>query len=199
MVLMIAALVMLWGCAGAPQKQVGFLSDYSHLEPFDDGLRYINFKKLGNYSKFIFDPVAVHFHEEAKGKKTDEETLKQLKNYMHSAIIKAIEALPRSYAVVSKPGPGVARVRVAMTDVDKSSPVLNIIPQTKLTGVGLGGMSMEGEVVDSQTNEQIGAVIQTQKGKRLSLAGITKWGDAKAVMDDWADRFRKRLDEAHGR
>ena len=57
--------------------------------------------------------------------------------------------------------------------------------------------SMEGEVIDSQTGEQIGAVIQTQKGSRLSLAGVKKWGDAKAVMDEWAKRFRKRLDEAH--
>jgi hypothetical protein len=67
-----------------------------------------------------------------------------------------------------------------------------------MTGLGIGGASMEAEVIDSQTGEQIGAVIQSQKGKRISMSGLKKWGDAKAVMDDWVKRFRKLLDEAHG-
>jgi hypothetical protein len=58
---------------------------------------------------------------------------------------------------------------------------------------------MEAELVDSQTGEQIGALIESKKGSRLSLAGMTRWGDAKAAMDEWAQRFEQRLDEAHGR
>ena len=57
---------------------------------------------------------------------------------------------------------------------------------------------MEAEMIDSQTGRQIVAVVESQIGKRLSLAGINTWGDAKAVMDDWAHRLRERLDEAHG-
>jgi hypothetical protein len=63
-------------------------------------------------------------------------------------------------------------------------------------GTGLGGASMEFEVLDSQTGVQIGAAIESQLGNRLSLKGMSKWGDAKAVMDDWAKRLRARLDEA---
>ena len=58
---------------------------------------------------------------------------------------------------------------------------------------------MEAEAVDTGTGEQIAAVIQAQQGNRLSLDGLKKWSSAKSVMDDWAKRFRKRLDEAHGR
>jgi hypothetical protein len=93
----------------------------------------------------------------------------------------------------------VARFRLAITDLDKSSPVLNAIPQTKLVGTGLGGASMEGELLDSVTGEQIAAVVQSQVGKRLSLEGLSKWGDAKAVIDDWAETFVERLDEARKR
>ena len=57
---------------------------------------------------------------------------------------------------------------------------------------------MEAEMIDSQTGRQIVAVVESQIGKRLSLAGISTWGDAKAVMDDWVNRLRKHLDEAHG-
>jgi hypothetical protein len=53
-------------------------------------------------------------------------------------------------------------------------------------------------LVDSQTGEQIGAPVESQKGSRISLEGLKKWGDAKAFMDEWAKRFRKRLDETQG-
>ena len=172
-------------------KKTGFLSDYSRLEAKDKSLQYIDMKRLGEYSRFIVEPVVVR----GMDVKLDTKTRTDLANYMHNAILDAVRD---PYIIVSRPSAGIARVRVAITDIEKSSPVLNIIPQTKLSGVGLGGASMEGEVIDSMSNEQIAAVNQTQKGKRLSLAGIKKWGDAKAVMDDWAKRFRKRLDEAHG-
>lgn len=87
---------------------------------------------------------------------------------------------------------------IAVTDIESSTPALNVLPQTRLSGTGLGGASMEAELLDSQTGEQIGALVEGQKGSRVSLAGLEKWGDAKSVMDDWAERFRKRLDEAHG-
>jgi hypothetical protein len=186
-------LMMSTGCA-QQIKKTGFLSDYSRLEPKDDGMRYIDIKRLGDYSKFIIEPVTFHLH--GKGDEPGMKTRIELANHMHNAIINAIKD---RYMIVSQSAEGVARVRIAITDVKKSSPALNAIPQTKLTGVGLGGASMEGEVVDSETGEQIGAVIEGQKGKRLSMAGLSKWGDAKAVMDGWAKRFRKRLDEAHGR
>ncbi len=42
-------------------------------------------------------------------------------------------------------------------------------------------------------------IVEAQKGKRLSLANISTWGDAQAVMDGWAKDIRKKLDKAHGR
>jgi hypothetical protein len=151
-------------------------------------------KRLGTYSKFIIEPVVVQLQGTPQGARPDPETRRELANFMHNAIVNAISD---RYMIVSQPAPGVARIRVAITDIEKSSVALNILPQTKLTGVGLGGASMEGEVIDSVSNEQIAAVIQSQKGSRISLAGLKKWGDAKAVMDEWAKQFRKRLDEAH--
>ncbi len=53
-------------------------------------------------------------------------------------------------------------------------------------------------MIDSQTGRQIGAIVESQLGERLSMAGITTWGDAKQIMDNWAKRLRKRLDEAQG-
>ena len=72
--------------------------------------------------------------------------LDELCEYMDGAIR---EALGDRYPVVDEPGPGVARLRVAITDIDKSNPVLNALPQMQLTGSGIGGASMEAELLDS--------------------------------------------------
>ncbi|MHC4749809.1 MAG: DUF3313 domain-containing protein [Planctomycetota bacterium] len=198
MVVAVGMMAATCGCGSKNLETVGFLSDYSRLEAESETtLRYINQRnKLGYYSKFIIDPVDVHFHSGAKGTDTSSKELAELRQYMYTAIH---NALLKRYSVVRQPGPGVARLRIAITDIKKSSPAMNVIPQTKLAGVGLGGASMEGELIDSRTGEQIAAVVQTQKGKRLSLEGLSKWGDAKAVIDDWAKSFVKHLDEAHGR
>lgn len=195
-VLAIGGVLGQFGCGAKKLETVGFLSDYSHLESVSETtLRYTNPRyDLSDYSKFILDPVVVHFHGEAKKPDISPKELAELRQYMYAAVFNAVL---QNYDIVRRPGPGVARIRIALTDIEKSSPVMNVVPTTKLVGVGLGGVSMEAELVDSLTGEQIGAIIESQKGKRLSFKGLSRWGDAKAVMNGWAKRFKERLDEAH--
>ncbi len=185
------------GCAAKKAQRIGFLSDYSKLEAQSKvSARYLAMNRLKGYSKLIIDPVKIHLHEGSKSKKkVTEKVAMDLTGYMHAALLKAVEG---SYQIVYQPGPGVARVRVALTDLKKSNVAMNIYPGTKIMGSGLGGASLEAEIVDSQTGEQVGALVESQLGSRLSLDGLSAWGDAKSVMDGWAKRFRERLDEAHG-
>ena len=192
-VLAVGLMAMQCGCSAKLGTRTGFLSDYSRLERQSDvSYRYIG-PSVGSYSRFIVDPVKAHFHTGSKASKLSNEELTDLQNYMHMAVLKA---LSDGYMVVYQPAPGVARIRIALTDVKKSKVMQNIVPAAKVVGSGLGGASMEIEVLDSQTGVQVGAAIESQLGSRLSLKGITKWGDAKAVMDDWAKRLCARLDEA---
>jgi hypothetical protein len=201
--LAIVIMVIQCGCGARRAQRIGFLSDYSKLKPYSD-VSYRNIPSqavIRRYSKFIIDPVVVHFHtgskaieERSKGKLKEQDII-DLKNYMHDAIVKAISD---KYPIAYRPGPGIARVRIALTDLKKANVLMNIHPGSKLLGSGLGGASLEAEWLDSQTGEQIAALLESQLGDRLSLDGLSEWGDAKAIMDDWAKRFRKRLDEAHG-
>ena len=192
--MLLCAVMIIGGCGPKKVASTGFLSDYSRLEPHSStSLRYVDRGALGTYSSFIVDPVAARIYGEAKGKISAED-LQDIISYMHAAIVRE---LSDRYTIAYRPGPGVARIRVAITDLKKSNPVLNTIPQTKLAGVGLGGASMEAELSDSQTGRQIAAAVESQLGERLSMAGITTWGDAKQVMDNWAKRLKKRLDEAN--
>jgi hypothetical protein len=195
---------LIWCCGcGSPKIQTtGFLTDYSRLQKQSEtSFKYApSPENLGAYSKFIIEPVRVHFHagsgaieERTKGKLTKQD-VKDLQDYMHKSLI---AALSDRYEIVSRPGHDVARVKVALTDLKKSTVILNIMPTAKATGVGLGAATMEAEIIDSRTGQQLRALVEMQRGNRLSLDGLSKWGDAKAVMDKWARSLRSRIDEAH--
>ncbi len=191
--LALACVTLFSTCASTPSP-TGFLSDYSQLREAAQSLRYIDAQSLKNYTRFIVEPVKAYSHAGAKC--LDPEMMRKLTIRLHD---KLIEGLSKNYQVVTAPGPGVGRVRAAITDIDASTPMLNTLPTTKLSGLGLGGASMEGELLDSRTGAQIAAVVQAGKGSRMSFAGMTRDGDARAVIDGWVVRFLQRLDEAHGR
>jgi len=194
MVVVIGLAVMLGGCAKKAQE-VGFLSTYKNLEPVSDNtLRYIG-PRVGQYSKFIIDPITVKCYDKETAEKVKPEDVAHLQEFLYSEIIKD---KPDRYEIVTTPGPGVARMRIAITNLEKSTPALNILPWTKLTGVGLGQTSAEMELVDSMTDIQLAAAITSDTGSRFSLSGLSAWGDVEAVMKDWAKKIWMRVDEAHG-
>ena len=194
MILVVGLMLIQCGCGSEGAARTGFLSDYSRLQTESStSLRYINTRALAKYSNFIVDPVRVHFHSGSKSKgKLTQQQISDLTSYMHANIISAV--LDSGNNVVYKPAPGVAKVRVALTDIQKTNAV-NILPQASLLGVGLGGASMEGEVIDSVTGEQIVAVVESQKGSRIPFSNLGEWSTSKKIMDDWANRFRQRLAE----
>jgi hypothetical protein len=190
----VTALVFLNGCGGGEQVKTGFLDDYSQLQKESDTcLRYVNDKALAGYSSFIVDPVVVFFHEGAKSKgKLTLQQLADLTNYLHTKIIGAVQGAGKK--VADQPAKEVARIRVALTDMGKTG-AINILPAASLLGSGIGGASMEAEIVDSMTGKQIAAVVESKKGSRMPFENLGDWTAAQKVMDSWADRFQERLSD----
>ena len=127
--------------------------------------------------------------------RADPTTARRLANTLHNEVTSQL--LGGGYRVVSQSGPGIARVRLAITDLRKDTAALNVLPQTRLTGLGLGGASMEGEILDSKTGRQVAAVVQTGEGARISLEGLKleDWNSAEEVIKGWAKQLRKVLDD----
>ena len=133
--------------------------------------------------------------------------MKELTDYYQNALISAVKD---GYKVVDQPGPGVLRVRVAITDVKPSNPTANtissIIPvgmvvsaATKATtgdNLGTGEASTEMEFLDSQSGERLASAVDRRQGGKAAFRG--KWEDTKKAFDYWAKRFRERLDEVRG-
>ncbi len=201
-ILILYAGLMICGCRNnATIIPVGFLSDYSKLEQVSaTSYRYIaTGNRLKQYSKFLVDPVVLDWHEGSRipgqleaGKVTQAEMV-ELGNYLHRAVV---SSLAERYPIVQQAGPGVAKVRVALTDVQSATPRLGDNPRV---GAGTGQAAMEAEVLDSVTGEQIGAIMEISRGGSYGLRILEDWSQPKAVMKQWARRFRRYLDDAHAR
>ena len=153
-------------------------------------MRYMDEAALGRYSGFIVDPVKAHINK-SDGKLTPEQ-ITDLSSYMYAKVVEAVEGAGKK--VVYQPANGVARLRVALTNIDKSHAV-SILPQASLLGPGIGGASMEAEIVDSVSGKQIGAVVESNQGPNIPLANLGDWTAAKSVIDGWAKRLQKHLSE----
>jgi hypothetical protein len=161
---------------------VGFLSDYSHLRPETESRsRYWPpDNRLAQYSQFIVDPVPVYLDDETLAKLDPDTNLAELSQYMHDAMVKALE--PHYPVAGATPGPATGRIRMALTHLKKGGPFAP------------GAVGIEAELVDSQTGKQVVALREIQKGKGSSLP---EWDDARDIMDNWARRFAAGLQEQH--
>lgn len=187
----IGAVAFLAGCA-SPPPMTGFVSDYSRLQKTESGaLRYIS-PELRGYTRFMVDPVEMRVDRQA----LDPSERAEVARYMRDAFERILKK--GGHEVMTQPGVGVARVRVAITDVQASKWYLNLHPAGKLTGTGTGGASMEGEVIDSVTGKQLAAVVKAGRGNQFELDTFSKLDDVKDVIDKWADEAAERLKELRG-
>jgi len=193
----ISLIILFTGCKAEPIATTGFLSNYSNLKKGSwEDWGYLNSAELAKYQGFIVDPVTVHFNVYATGTgdyesgRLSQQDINELSSYMHARVTEAITKSGNS--VVYQSGPQVARIRIAITDINRST-MTSHGPVSRTAGWGLGGATIEAEILDSMTGEQIGATVEQQKGLRIPLAGVRDWSSAKQAMDSWGNQFRKRL------
>jgi hypothetical protein len=192
--MVVICVIVMSGCGAKEMKTEGFLSDYSKLQKeSNSSLRYLDTEALKEYSAIIVDPVIPKvYHNEKTKKKLTEEELTDLIGYIHAKMVEAVEGAGKKVAY--RPGTGVARLRIALTNLSKTN-AINVIPTAALLGTGIGGATVEMEIVDSMTGQQIGALVQSKQGSHIPFANLGDWKAAKNVIDSWAKRLQERLSE----
>ena len=178
------------GCGGKHRKPTGFLSDYSKLvEESGSTLRYMNEAALNKYSGFIVDPIQTRIDDPDRA--LSDEDIADLTSYMYDKVVEAIEKSDDRIAY--RPAADVARLRIAFTDIGKSHPI-SIVPWSSIAGLGIGGASVEAELVDSITGQQIAAVVQSKEGQsKVPFTTMGDWTAAKQTIDTWAKKLEKSL------
>ena len=196
----------------------GFLGDsYSKLQPDPGNGDWLTYFKaadvLKNSDTFLLEPVKVYLVPEAEQREIDPAQLDKLSEYFTKAISDDLTA--GHYKLVTEPGPGVMKLRFAITNVQSNGNKKNMVatgaadvalygttpPGTTLLmpRLTVGRVSIEGEMVDSQSDEVQMAFMTSKSGRRFfsGLKAYQKWGDIDAAFKGWAKNFRKRLDKAH--
>ncbi|MDP2324573.1 MAG: DUF3313 domain-containing protein [Gammaproteobacteria bacterium] len=197
-----------------------FLTNYDQLKPRagkagkPGDLAYIApnaLKRLAAYKAVMVDQPEILFSADSdiKGMKPDDQ--KALAEAMRDALSGRLAA--GGYAVAQQPGPGVLYLRVGLTDLMVSKKKRNILAYTPMGAVvKLGAdavrdalskvdfieMTFQAELVDSVSNDVLGAIVAergTRKGSGQKETRIDI-DEFNQNMFAWGNRLRCQLDNA---
>lgn len=170
---------------------------YRWIKPGED------FKK---YDKFMIDSVIFYLAGDAY-KGIDPEDMKELADSFNKEIVKALKD---KYPIVSEPGPDVARISIAITNVKTNKPVRSTVSSVVPIGLGIslvkkgtkgewtggGETGIEVKVTDSLTDEVI--LMAVDERKAAFEERFSKFGAAKDAFKFWAARIASFVDETKG-
>jgi hypothetical protein len=211
--LAVVLLVAIGGCAVTRQTRAveksGFLGDYSDMKEGESDQAQLVYVKpnvrWSSYDKIVIDPVTLWTSEESVAKIAPEDQ-QLLADYLDASLR---HHLQQDYQLVDRPEAGALRLRVAITDAKGARAVANtvskIVPQLRLlttvgglaadTQVLVGRAGVEAELLDSFTNERLGAAVDRRAGTKALRGGVSTWADVQNAFDFWSEKLRTRLAE----
>jgi hypothetical protein len=207
--------VALGGCAATQQARKvepsGFLGNYAQLQEGGEGeakLVYIDrTANWAGYDKMMIDPVTIWYDADASN--VPKEEAQVLADYLDASLR---HHLKQDYALVDRPGPGVLRLRVAMTEAQGAKTALNlvstVVPQLRAlstvkkiatgTHAFVGRAGVEAEILDSMSNRRLAAAVDRRVGGKTIKGATSTWDDVQKAFDYWSERIQTRLAELRG-
>ena len=188
----ISTVLLLAACSNTPKlasesmPRSGYLPDYSVLVPMATSVpdariwRYrISGVNPSSYTAVILDPIYLN---QSATKDVSAESIAKARSALQASMVEAVSARG-NIQIVTKPGPGVARVSVGITGAESSNDSLQ---PWNFTPIGLalnaaayaGGVNsktpallVESKITDSQTNKLLGEGLVTVQGESFRTAG----------------------------
>jgi Protein of unknown function (DUF3313) len=163
------------------------------------------------YKKFMLDPVLVFRGPRSKMEGISQEQAQLMADTFYALIYQEVS---KDYEMVDKPGADTLRAQVAMTHLEESWPMLDVVssipaPMNFLAAGSLlktiatgkpafkGEAVIEAKVTDSQTGEVLRAGVDRRVGKkRLSAESFNSWADVYESLRYWAENGRYQLCKA---
>ena len=201
----------------------GFLGDYSGLvegtKKFKNLVWYKpghdDFNYLKKYHKIILLPVEIWMKRDAEYQGISAFELKAVSDYVIESFKRQMS---EAYPLVTKPGPDVMVMRLALTDIDRHKPPAHWAHFTPIGAMIEGGKTahrraagkrvsvtdaaIEFEILDSHTGKREAAAIDrhiSEMYKHAKDDPDVQWDYLGQVIDFWIGRIRMVLDKAHGK
>ena len=198
---------LLAGCAATTRDRnvdySGFLGDYSELVKGGDKEAERRYVREGvdwaSYDKVLLDPVTLWRGDQSRESGLSGDQAQKLLNFFFHVIYTDLENV--GLQMVNTPMPNTLRVQVALTKIDESRVVLDVVstvvPTTlaasKLEGAltgkppFVGQAEVEVKVLDANTGELLMAGVDHRVGgKVLDASQFSSWGQAEEIMKLWA-------------
>lgn len=215
---MTIGICLLAGMGWAKDKELkssGFLQDYSKLKK-DDELKKVNWVYIREntdwkqYKKILLDDVVFIPSEESDYKGMEAQAMVDMGNAFHHAFITNMAG---TIEFADKPGPDVMRLRLAITNLKPNNTVTGTVTTIVPVGlalstikyaasgshIGIGSISVEAELVDSQSNDVLAALVDEEMGKKYKVVkGMSKSAQLFDIFNKWGQAFRMRWDKRVG-
>ena len=205
----LAVLMLVSSAAAVAQRSVGDKDFSGWLENYEtlvfnekrNAFIFSNKERVGAYHSVLLEPIELF---SATGK-ADKARASEAMEYLTEGV-KAM--LNEKGIAATQPGPGVARLKLAITGVEKSKEELkahNLIPVSAIfrgAQAASGNVAtyiatmFEGEAVDSVSGERIMAIVTKgiSETKKRSGDELT-FEDIKPTLDLWLERYSLTIDE----
>lgn len=211
----LATILLAAGCASVPDKSAGsgFLPDYSKLQEQDvpggkgKRLAYVNpVFTPQRYNALILEPLQ-YYPEPKPNEYVNTQILDQIRDYANQSLRQKVGEKMR---LVDQPGPGVARLRVAITAAGADTEALKAYQYIPI-GLAITGamaaveggrpkqatIAIEAEADDSLTKEVLFMVMRGGEGERVKSEkdGQHKvtLDELKPLIDDWTAGAAQQL------
>lgn len=182
----------------------GFLTDYARLKamPWADGAQCWSDPQLeaGDYRQILITRMKLHLKKD-QGDGIDPTDLKALTDYFHQSLVKALSP---DFKIVTKPGPGVLALRIALTNLVPTqvgeSALGTLVPYGFVLEAGsgvatgrpagstpyLGETGIELQVVDAGTQKILAECRDTEIGRKYAASDKQGLGGA---VETWASGY----------
>ena len=189
--------LLLGACAGIPggsggnsgPQYSGFLNDYSRLQPVIDDPTAMAWLDpavdFSRYDKVLLERIQVALSNDNNNYRAIDPTeLTVLTEYFHDALVRELSG---RYPVVTDPGPGVLRVRIAITELVPTKPeasvVMTVVPYASLGELALGAVEggetdplgylgntgIEVAFLDGQSNQVVAQFVDHRAGQKVVI------------------------------
>ena len=187
-------LIVLQGCATAPRPTGYFAGDIElQPDPEDGSLLWWENPDFNwhHYSKVMLDPISVRIDAATVDRKFKPQEIASLSRDFKDAVAEKLGP----ERVATTPGPDVLRIRAAITDIDTSSPMLNLVTTAiAFVPMDMGGASIEVEFLDSVSGARLAAMADRKTGTPVQvISSFKRFGQTRAVFDQWAAELKSAL------
>jgi len=149
---------------------------------------------LGDYSRFIVDPVEVSY-DDPKMKELKPEDVGRMQQSFRDAMIK--ELRDGGYVVGTRSEANTLRIGLTLTGLSAPSAAANVSQLAAPLALSVGQSTVEAEFRDAVTGEVQAVVVTRMEGSRVfNPTPWSSWADVESGFGKWASGFRKAVDDA---